>query len=66
MSFGVQIMDVQTESETFYNRGGIQLLAKLSGLGSMKLIPVPIKELFSSEERNAGAVAYALDPLIKK
>lgn len=66
MSFGVQIMDVQTESETFYNRGGIQLFVKLSGLRAMKFTSIPIEELFSSEERNAGAVAYALDPLIKK
>jgi len=69
MSFGVQIMDAQTESETFYNRGGIQLLLILKRLGAfrpMELTPIPIEELFSSEQRNAGAVSYALEPLIKK
>lgn len=66
ISLGVRIMDVQTESETFYHRGGIQLLMKEVGILSMNPVPIPTEELFSSEERNNGAVAYVLDPLFRK
>ena len=49
--------------DAYVNMGGIQLAAKLSG---GQFVPVPRDQLFASEERIAGAVNYALAPLVRK
>jgi len=49
--------------DAYMNMGGIQLAAKLSG---GQFVPVPRDKLFASEERIAGAVNYALAPLVRK
>jgi len=57
------LVDDYNGIDMYFNMGGIQLLEKLSG---GKLVAIPDSEILTSEERNAGAVNIALDPLVRK
>jgi len=59
----VIIKDINGEN-LYIDRGGIQVLSKISGI--KKFVPVPRDELFVNEEKNSKAVNLALEELIKK
>ena len=66
ISLKVRITDVQTGDDKFNHRGGIQLVMKRGAWYSTNLVPIQTEELFASEERNSGAVTYALDPIMRR
>ena len=58
----VTFLDDMNNVTMYANAGGIQLTARLAG---NTFVPVPRKELFSTDEQYYKPVRFALDPLLK-